>query len=169
MTERERFEKWAKQEGYRDVRPDTECPWRYPNDELETAWQAWQAALESRVLAEKKPVAWRVHPFDYGIGHEGVYAMTMRDEQVLMWERKGWKVEPLFNHPTPDDVRDAARYRWLRKEHFQTADNPPLAQVVWKLGGNRHGGEWANLIDGNDLDAAIDRARQSGEESNGNG
>jgi hypothetical protein len=45
MTERERFEKWAKKEGYRDVRPDTECPWRYPADDIETAWQAWQAAL----------------------------------------------------------------------------------------------------------------------------
>jgi hypothetical protein len=63
-----------------------------------------------------------------------------------------------------DDALDAARYRWLRNEHFPTADNPPLAQVVWKFGSNRRGSEWANLIDGNDLDAAIDRARQSGEE-----
>jgi hypothetical protein len=60
--------------------------------------------------------------------------------------------------------KDAQRYRWLRNEHFPTADNPPLAQVVWKFGSNRRGSEWANLIDGNDLDAAIDRARQSGEE-----
>ncbi len=43
-----------------------------------------------------EPVAWRLHPFDYGIGHEGVYAMTNRPEQVAAWERKGWTVEPLY-------------------------------------------------------------------------
>jgi hypothetical protein len=44
MTSRERFEAWAKSEGYRDVRPDTDCSWRYPTDEIESAWAAWQAA-----------------------------------------------------------------------------------------------------------------------------
>lgn len=33
-----------------------------------------------KALRLAEPVAWRVHPFDYGIGHEGVYAMTMREE-----------------------------------------------------------------------------------------
>lgn len=45
------------------------------------------------------PVAWRVHPFDYGIGHEGVYAMTMLEQQRDAWLRKGWKVEPLYVAP----------------------------------------------------------------------
>lgn len=40
-------------------------------------------------------VGWRVHPFDYGIGHEGVYALTSRPEQAEAWRRKGWKVEAL--------------------------------------------------------------------------
>lgn len=57
-----------------------------------------------------------------------------------------------------DDARDAKRYRWLRKEHFPTAANPPLAQVIWKARDNRHGPEWVNLIDGNDLDRAVDAA-----------
>ncbi len=48
-----------------------------------------------------EPVAWRVHPFDYGIGHEGVYAMTMREEQREAWRRKGWNPEPLFAAPKP--------------------------------------------------------------------
>lgn len=48
-----------------------------------------------------EPVAWRVHPFDYGIGHEGVYAMTMREEQREAWRRKGWNTEPLFAAPQP--------------------------------------------------------------------
>lgn len=57
-----------------------------------------------------------------------------------------------------EDARDAARYRWLRKEHFPTADKPPLAQVVWKKLDDRHESQWANMIDGNDLDRAIDAA-----------
>jgi hypothetical protein len=48
---------------------------------------------------EQEPVAWQVHPFDYGIGYEGVYAMTQRPDQVKAWERKGWTVQPLFTHP----------------------------------------------------------------------
>ena len=49
--------------------------------------------------ASAAPVAWRVHPFDYGIGHEGVYAMTMLEQQRDAWLRKGWKVEPLYVAP----------------------------------------------------------------------
>lgn len=51
--------------------------------------------------AHQEPVAWRVHPFDYGVGYKGVYAMTMRPEQVKRWERKGWRVEPLYTAPQP--------------------------------------------------------------------
>lgn len=47
------------------------------------------------------PVAWRVHPFDHCIGHEGVYAMTMREDQREAWKRKGWNTEPLFTAPQP--------------------------------------------------------------------
>jgi hypothetical protein len=46
-------------------------------------------------------VAWQVHPFDYGIGHQGVYARTDRLEQVEIWKRKGWTVQPLYTHPSP--------------------------------------------------------------------
>ena len=48
---------------------------------------------------QQEPVAWRVHPFDYGVGSKGVYVLTMRPEQVEMWTRKGWKVEPLYTAP----------------------------------------------------------------------
>lgn len=37
----------------------------------------------------------------HGIGHEGVYAMTMREEQREAWRRKGWNTEPLFAAPQP--------------------------------------------------------------------
>jgi hypothetical protein len=46
----------------------------------------------------------------------------------------------------------------LRGEHFPTADKPPVAQVVWKMLGNRHSPKWVNLIDGNNLDEEIDAA-----------
>jgi hypothetical protein len=55
---------------------------------------------------------------------------------------------------------DAERYRWMRGQHFHF-DLPPIAQCVWKQGSNPNG-EWANLIDGDDLDKHIDAARQTG-------
>lgn len=44
-------------------------------------------------------VVWRTHPFDYGIGHEGVYASTHFKEQSEVWNRKGWRVEELIVKP----------------------------------------------------------------------
>jgi hypothetical protein len=122
---------------------------------------AFARALESRVLAERQPSAKdQARRFVSDFTREMGFAMSDHAQEVML---------NLFlrnvAHPTPDDARDAARYRWLRNEHFPTADNPPLAQVVWKFGSNRRGSEWANLIDGNDLDAAIDRARQDKEGS----
>lgn len=57
--------------------------------------------------------------------------------------------------------RDAARYRWLRGE----VDGPvlPLAQVVWKLNGNRESHNWTNLADGLSLDEHVDAAMAEGE------
>ena len=49
--------------------------------------------------AQQEPVAWRVHPFDCGIGSKGAFALTMRPEQVEMWKRKGLRVEPLYTAP----------------------------------------------------------------------
>lgn len=48
-----------------------------------------------------EPVAWRVHPFDCGIGSQGVYAITSLPQQRDAWLRKGWKVEPLYNTLQP--------------------------------------------------------------------
>lgn len=52
---------------------------------------------------QQEPVAWRVHPFDYGVGYKCVYAMTMRPDQVEMWKRKGWRVDPLYTAPQPTE------------------------------------------------------------------
>jgi hypothetical protein len=57
-----------------------------------------------------------------------------------------------------DDARDAARWRWLVKQH-NTSDLP-IAQVVWKRGSDPQG-EWVNLIDGHDLIAHVDHATGS--------
>jgi hypothetical protein len=58
-------------------------------------------------LESQEPVAWQVHPFDYGIGHKGVYARTDRPEQVELWKRKGWNVQPLHTYPP------AAQRTWV--------------------------------------------------------
>lgn len=53
----------------------------------------------SQEFRQVEPVAWRVHPFDYGVGIEGAYAMTMRPDQVEAWKRKGWNIESLYTAP----------------------------------------------------------------------
>jgi len=62
----------------------------------------------------------------------------------------------LFTHPLPDDAKDAARYRWLKdqKDEFDKM-----------AGASCYGTKLSNrLWQEEDWDAAIDRARQSGEE-----
>ena len=77
---------------------------------------------------QQEPVAWRVHPFDYGVGSKGVYAMTMRPEQVERWERKGWKVEPLYAAPQQPVQQEpvAWMYDWNGRTHITTADQRPI-------------------------------------------
>lgn len=61
---------------------------------------------------EQEPVAWKVHPFDYGVGVEGAYALTQQKDQIQAWIRKGWDVTPLYTHPIPET-----------KEHHRAAKN----------------------------------------------
>lgn len=75
----------------------------------------------------QEPVAWRVRPFNYGIGHEGVDALTTRKEQCEMWERKGWIVEPLYAAPQPTEnlrckstqKRLATLWGYVKPQHLQ--------------------------------------------------
>lgn len=60
---------------------------------------ALRQAIEQQ--EKQEPVAWQVHPFDYGFGYEGVYARTDRTELVESWKRKGWTVHPLYTTPQP--------------------------------------------------------------------
>lgn len=49
---------------------------------IEACKKALTALSElEQMVGEQEPVAWRVHPFDYGIGHEGVYATTHLTQQ----------------------------------------------------------------------------------------
>ena len=48
------------------------------------------------VPAGIEPVAWRLHPFDYGIGSEGVYALPQTEHLRGTWIKKGWAPEPLY-------------------------------------------------------------------------
>jgi hypothetical protein len=58
-----------------------------------------QRLTDVQQAMEQEPVAWRVHPFDYAIGHEGVFAVTQLPQQRDVWIRKGWNVTPLYTHP----------------------------------------------------------------------
>ena len=90
--EQHHFEKWLSR-----VTPSGDC---------ESVDRQWLDSIEYAELYDRPepanqeemalvPVAWRVHPFEYGIGHEGVYALTMREEQVSAWKNKGWSVEAM--------------------------------------------------------------------------
>ncbi len=76
---------------------------------------------------QQEPVAWRVRPFNYGIGYEGVDALTTRKEQCEMWQRKGWKVEQLYAVPQPTEnlrckstqKRLATLWGYVKPQHLQ--------------------------------------------------
>jgi hypothetical protein len=106
-----RYPTWARPE----LQPPCNCG-------LDSNVAALRAALAQQ---EQEPVAWQVHPFDYGIGSEGVYAMTQRPDQVKAWERKGWTVQPLYTTPPRrewrslseeeiEDLRDDRYFRFAR-------------------------------------------------------
>lgn len=72
-------------------------------EEMQNAAFTYQSLVEivqrrevRESAAAATPVAWRVHPFDYGVGSDGVYALTMRPDQAEAWKRKGWDVQPLY-------------------------------------------------------------------------
>lgn len=54
-----------------------------------------------------EPVAWQIHPADYGIGAKGVYARTDRAEQVEAWRKKGWAPSPLITTNQAEDYATA--------------------------------------------------------------
>ena len=65
--------------------------------------QSIQPLVQADTAAHQEPVAWRAHPFDYGVGYKGAFALTMRPDQVEMWKRKGWRVDPLYTAPQPTE------------------------------------------------------------------
>ncbi|WP_405126733.1 hypothetical protein [Ralstonia pseudosolanacearum] len=76
--------------------------------------------------ADARPVAWQIHPFDYGIGSAGVYARTDRPEQVEAWKRKGWDAQPLYTHPIADTLARAIHY----PDCWDTAAYPTLDNAL---------------------------------------
>ena len=79
--------------------------------------------------ASAAPVAWRVHPFDYGIGHEGVYAMTLLEQQRDAWLRKGWKVEPLYVAP-PAVVEPLTVQQIWASDEIMSANAMPIDDLL---------------------------------------
>jgi hypothetical protein len=140
---------------------------------------AFARALESRVLAERKqePVAWVRYRSDGGF--EG--PIMDSDSRMCDTRRSFWT--PLFAHPTPDDASLHARIpKGWRLYTADFSSSGALGSVMLK---RDDAGEkwWFGLTDEQQettslyefgrgmtiekaLDAAIDRARQSGEEGN---
>jgi hypothetical protein len=126
----------------------------HPKDGEEWAWEAWQAALESRVLAERKPIyqgrtigttSWTDQSKD-GFDHMNKYA--------------AFETRILYAHPTPDDASaDTARLDWLEQE-----DEMGFFYNIDHITANINEGFNGCKTLREAIDAAIDRARQSGEE-----
>ena len=103
--------------------------WGEQLDTAEDAIASLQQAIKK--LESQEPVAWQVHPFDYGIGHKGVYARTDRPEQVELWKRKGWNVQPLHTYPpaaqrtwvglTDDEIAQGWKESWVTEQAWQSA------------------------------------------------
>lgn len=95
-------------EGANKQGPHTGISWRDVSAKTEPAIFALRAAIAEAAMQrltdvqqemEQGPVAWRVHPFNYGIGDEGVFAVTQLAQQRDAWIRKGWNVTPLYTRP----------------------------------------------------------------------
>ena len=103
-----------------------------------------EAKLAQRAEAQE-PVAWRVHPFDYCIGSDGVYAVTHFDQQAETWRKKGWSVEPLFTRPQPaqlqtlseEEVREAVRAEGM----MYTAPDLRVAKAIQSALATKNGAE----------------------------
>ncbi|SAL10244.1 hypothetical protein AWB73_00081 [Caballeronia turbans] len=138
----------------------------HPKDGEEWAWEGWQAALESRVLAERKPVGWAIREKHFP---DKLVFSDETGEEPSEYDRKwlaqqGHEYVPLFTHPTPDDAKTREAFERALKQTYEMVDplNPP---VPGSYARGEHNGIIAALktVRAN-FDAAIDRARQSGEE-----
>jgi hypothetical protein len=109
--------------------------WDNGKSDYDQAREAITAIKQALAAPVQEPVAWQVHPFDYGIGHEGVYARTDRPEQVEMWKRKGWTVQPLYTTPPggrqSEDCLTAAQRQWvgLTDEEIGSAYEEAAAKI----------------------------------------
>jgi hypothetical protein len=118
---------------------------------LAVAISSPDAALESRVLAEGKPVAWAVPQEMAGASF------------IACCVQGGAYTVPLFTHPTPDDAKDTERLNLIIEQDGLRIKKSSDGYVVWDCSnGLEIAGEGNTAREA--LDAAIDRARQSGEE-----
>jgi hypothetical protein len=129
-------------------------------------------ALESRVLAERKPVALKVE------AERTLFESTMRGLDVDLTRNEcgyrcgatqaafnGWLycVEHRVTHPTPDDasVSVATLFEVLMQQNIVTSDESYLSLRCVGVPPTEE--EFVQAVR-RTIDAAIDRARQSGEE-----
>lgn len=111
-------------------------------------------AIEAAVRAElagQEPVAW------CDINRISFVGDALRE--TAHSDFSSYHCVPLFAAPVvqPDDLKDAERYRWLRKENAKTYEEGALFVGY----DNEQGGDWI----GCDLDAAIDAAMAAEKET----
>ena len=146
------------------IRDAYECGWRdhstekkYRGLDIERKGAEELAAILLRTTAA--PLA---NPSDKGAEQEPVawiVAGELREEHGFHTDERAIErgATPLFTHPTPDDAKDAARYRFLRKKVEYTGSSD------WEICINdRQASSFEEAID-----AAIDRAMQDNGDSNG--
>jgi hypothetical protein len=147
------FAKWLLNQGDAHHEPSWQEGYIEGYDDSETVASNGKADGVTVVLTDER-ISEIIEDFDGGSWIDGEYRIDCKDMMKLARTLLAATHAPAM----AETQTDAARYRWLRSEHFPTADNPPLAQVVWKAFDNRHSSDWANMVDGNDLDRAIDAA-----------
>jgi hypothetical protein len=123
------------------------------DDQLLSAAQPLIEFYESRVLAERKPVAWM----------DGIVHLYF-DREMLDEEKTSGDFTPLFAHPTPDDanVSVATLFEVLMQQNIVTSDESYLSLRCVGVPPTEE--EFVQAVR-RTIDAAIDRARQSGEEA----
>ena len=97
MTERERFEAHYKHLD-KTLSRDAWDREIYAHSHVEALWSGWQAAIESRVLAERKPI-YQVRPVGQ-LKWSDIEPVSLSMYQ----DAERYQTRIVFTHPTPDDA-----------------------------------------------------------------
>lgn len=128
MSERERFEAWAKPDGYDVYRPNGTY---YSSAETRDAWQAWQAA----VAAERKRIVKALNQ-----KQEAVYQDAESDEDLVAAAiynlALDWAIQQITEESemTQQDARRYMQNQPEQKVAYDKDGNPVGTVITWPSG-----------------------------------